>query len=126
MIARILQSIRTIEDARYQGSVARPYKINRAREREKSNLQYCGVFATLALSHGQALWLDSGASARRRRTLKRDEHGARFFLHQEMRRLACVPTKNEIGISIRTTNIPKNGTTDDLAGSASNPTGLIL
>src|SRR4030081_503004 len=30
---------------------------------------------------------------RRRRTLKRDEHGARFFLHQEMRRLACVPTK---------------------------------
>src|SRR3979411_1896631 len=31
----------------------------------------------------------------RRPTLKRDEQGARFFLHQETRRLACVPTKNE-------------------------------
>src|ERR1700716_3252701 len=62
-------------------------------KREKSNPYYCGVFAALALSRGQALRLDSRALPRRRRTLKRDEHGARFFLHQEMRRLACVSTK---------------------------------
>src|SRR6266481_484697 len=31
----------------------------------------------------------------RRRTLKCDEHGVRFFPFQEMRRLACVSTKNE-------------------------------
>src|SRR5713226_2654557 len=28
---------------------------------------------------------------RRRRTIKRDEHGVRYFLHQELTRLACVP-----------------------------------
>src|SRR6267142_4116944 len=37
----------------------------------------------------------SRALSRRRRTLKCDEHGVRFFLFQEKRRLACVPTKNE-------------------------------
>src|ERR1700682_409139 len=31
---------------------------------------------------------------RRRRTIKRDEHGARYFLHQELTHLDCVPTKN--------------------------------
>jgi hypothetical protein len=34
------------------------------------------------------------SAAARRRTLKREERGARFFLHREMRRLACVPAKS--------------------------------
>jgi hypothetical protein len=29
-----------------------------------------------------------------RASLKRDEHGARYLLRQELARLACVPTKN--------------------------------
>jgi hypothetical protein len=41
----------------------------------------------------------SRALPRRRRTLKCDEHGVRFFLLQEMRRLACVPTKKRTGTS---------------------------
>src|SRR3981189_3767029 len=41
----------------------------------------------------------SRALPRRRRTLKCDEHGVCFFLFQEMRRLACVPTKTRTGIS---------------------------
>ena len=36
----------------------------------------------------------AGQLPRRRRTIKCDEHGARYFLHQELTRLACVPTKN--------------------------------
>jgi hypothetical protein len=58
---------------------------------------------------------------RRRRTLKRDEHGARFFLHQEMRRLACVPTKDENRDLESGASIRENGTTDDLADSAAIP-----
>jgi|ERR1700716_425518 hypothetical protein len=90
-------------------------------KREKSNPQYCGVFAVLALSRGQALRLDSRALPRRHRTLKRDEHGARFFLHQEMRRLACVPTKDENRDLESRTDIRENGTTDGLASSAATP-----
>ena len=35
-------------------------------KREKSNPQYCGVFAVLALSRGQALRLDSRAIAKQK------------------------------------------------------------
>jgi hypothetical protein len=56
----------------------------------------------------------SCSNPQRRQTLKRDEHGPRFFLHQEMRRLAlCSDEKREPAE-------PKleNGTKDDLARSA--------
>src|SRR5712664_179418 len=60
----------------------------------------------------------SRALPQRRRTLKCDEHGARLFLLQEMRRLACVPTKNENRNLEGGSDIRENGTIDGFAGSA--------
>ena len=57
---------------------------------------------------------------RRRRTLKRDEHGARYFLRQKLRRMACVPTKNESrDIGSRTTFAKRYGRRS--SGSAATP-----
>jgi hypothetical protein len=61
------------------------------------------------------------ASVRRPRV---DEHSSVmsmllvFCLHREMRRLACVPTKNDNRDVERTANIREKGTTDALAGGA--------
>src|SRR3984893_19253385 len=69
--------------------------INRVREGETKPRKYCDVFAALAPSRGQALRPDSRAVPRRRRTLKCDEDGAPFFLHQEIAPLACVSANNQ-------------------------------
>jgi hypothetical protein len=69
------------------------------------------------------------ASPRRRRTLKCDEHGINFFLFQELRRLAFVPTRTRTGASkagltfekaIQPTalqSVESTGGTDPLIGS---------
>jgi hypothetical protein len=49
-----------------------------------------------------------------------------FFLHQGMRRLALRSDENENRDLESRTNIRVDGTTDDLAGSASSPPDLIL
>jgi hypothetical protein len=110
MVARISRSIRTIEGAmikderpsqtksnshQIKSHEIKSHEINRVREGETNPPKYCDVFAALAPSRGQALRLDSRAVPRRCRTLKCDEDGAPFFLHQEIRRLACDTTKNE-------------------------------
>jgi hypothetical protein len=57
------------------------------------------------------------SSSARGRTLKRDEHRVCFILDQQMRRLACVTSKDENG-SLSAGELPRElGTTDGLAGS---------
>jgi len=58
-------------------------------------------------------------------SLKRDEHGAGFFLPREMRSLARVPMKNENEDLQNTANIREHGTTDEVAVSF-HPAGPIL
>src|SRR5437868_6046382 len=60
------------------------------------------------------LFLYARTLLRSRRTLKCDEHGVCYFLFQEKRRLACVPTRNLESRS----DVRENGATDGFAASA--------
>src|ERR1700704_6562993 len=102
MTARILGSIRTIEGADDQGSAAKSHEIqvarnpgtrnNKSHERNRAREAEIKPVSKLA-NHSVVNFTATApntrphAAARCRRTLKRDEHGARFFLPEETRRL---------------------------------------
>src|SRR5882757_1935520 len=107
--------------AKRQGSDPAPLgsaSNDKRKERAARLLTAAGTSRRLEVGQTMSALPRVSQASRRRRTLKCDEHRIRFFLSQEMRRLACIPTKNENRNLEGRSDIRENGTTDGFAGRA--------